>query len=130
MSNTRLDSVLLAKAMFDYRKDAEKLAKYNLVPANHIDTLKSQGIISEDYEAREITPVEIAEAAEARAAEYGKDIKGYLRELEIAVERFKNHNPEDILKSNYKKYESYDIAAEAANSDDPWGTLLSQRSAV
>lgn len=131
VKNTRIDSVLLAKANFDYIKDAEKLIKYDLLPSNHVEVLAKQGRIPADYKGHdEITPLMIAHAAKLRAEEYGKDVKIYVKELEIAVKKFAEHEATDLLKSNYKRYESYDIAAEAANAEDPWSTILGAQSAV
>lgn len=131
MNETRIDSVLLAKANFDYIKDAEKLIKYDLLPSNHVQTMIKQGRVDADYKGHdEITPLMIAEAAEKRAKEYGKDVKSYVKELEIAVKKFVDHEPAEILKQNYKRYESYDIAAEAANAEDPFATILDAQSAV
>jgi len=131
MSTTRIDSVLLAKANFDYINDAEKLIKYDLVPSNHVQTLIDLERVPEGYKGHdEIKPEQIAKAARLRAEEYGKDVKAYAKELEIAVDRFVKNEPEDILKANYKRYESYDLAAEAANSEDPFKTMLKMKTAV
>ncbi len=104
----KIDATLLAKANYEMVKDKEKLEKYNILPTK--ETL--------------VTPEMIAEAAKLRAEEYDKDIKGYVKELEIAVKRFTEHSERDLVESNYKRLESYDLAVEAADSEDPFATIV------
>ena len=107
MGNTKVDPTLLAKAKFDLVKDKDKLRKYGLWPVS------------------EVTPEKLAEAAKIRALEYKKDdAGGYLKELEIAVDRFKNHTERDIVESNYKRYLGFELAVEAAEADDPFSAIL------
>ncbi len=104
--NTKIDAILLGKAKFDLVKDKEKLTKYDLYPT------------------KDVTPQQIAGAAQLRAEEYGKDVAVYVKELEIAVKRFQNHSERDIVESNYKRYEAHDAAVEAAETDDPFSAIL------
>lgn len=104
----KIDATMLAKAKFEMVKDKEKLEKYNILPTKE----------------NPVTPEMIAEAATLRAEEYDKDIKGYVKELEIAVKRFTEHTERDLVESNYKRLESYDLAVEAAEEDDPFAAIV------
>ena len=116
---TRLDSTLLAKAKYDYDKDCDKLSKYGLLTTNH-----NGGTVDE------VTPLMISDAAEARAAEYGKDVKVYVKELEISVKRLTEHSGEEILRSNYQRFEGKDLAEEAVQAENPFAAILSAKSAI
>ena len=125
MSDTkRIDAVLLAKAKYDYDKDREKLAKYNMLPLSH--KMPKNEYIKDECFVEEVTPLMVADAATARAKEYGKDVKVYTKELEISVKRMSEHGPVDMLQGNYKRYESYDLAAEAAQAENPFAAILGQ----
>jgi len=111
MSVKKIDATMLAKAKFDYVKDLEKLNGYDLVPPNHGGD-------------RDITPKDIATAAQLRHEEYGKPLAGYVKELEIAVDKFTKHTARDIIESNYKRYEAFDNAVEASQAEDPFSAIL------
>jgi len=122
----KIDAVLLAKARYEYDKDVEKLRKYSILPDTHNRELFVVGTLAlpEDHVTTEITPMMVVEAAERRAEEYGKPIEGYMKELRIAVDRLEAHGPKALVISAYKKYEAYDLAVEAAQSEDPFETIL------
>jgi len=132
MANTRIDSTLLAKAKYEYDKEVEKLSKYNLLPDNHNPELFVKGTqeLPEGHVLRDITPLMISDAAEARAAEYGKDIKVYTKELEYSLNKLEKFTPKEVIKMNYRRFESYDIAEEAAQAEDPFDAILSAESAL
>ncbi len=111
MDKKKIDATMLAKAKFDYVKDKDKLTKYHLLPKNHGGE-------------KDPAPKDILMAAEERAKEYGKEVDGYIKELEIAVDRFKAHSARDIIESNYKRYEAYDDAVEASQAEDPFSAIL------
>lgn len=105
---SKIDATMLAKAKYEMQKDKEKLEKYKIYPT----------------EEHPVTPLMIAEAAKERALEYGKDVQVYVKELEIAVKRFEDHSPRDIVESNYKRLESYDLAVEAVDAEDPFAAIV------
>ena len=122
----KIDAVLLAKAKYEYEKDVDKLLKYDILPATHNRLLFVLGTLElpEDHDHTIITPEQVVTAAERRAEEYGKDIKVYIKELRITVDALEKHSPKDVITSKYKKFEAYDLAVEAALSEDPFETIL------
>ncbi len=120
IDDNKLDATMLQKAKFDFTKDMDKLQKYGLVPENHVvDATNADQLVPVETD-----PEVVLAAAEIRAEEYGKEVDGYIKELRIAVDRFSKHSPKEMVKSNYQRYESYDLAVAAVDTEDPYKSIF------
>ena len=125
----KIDSELLRKAKYEYDKDKEKLIRYDILPVNHI-TEKDMLAHPELTKHKKITPMLILNAAKVRETEYDKDLKSYIKELEIATAKLEAHSPQEIIKSHYRRFESGDIALLATMEEDPFTAILEIESAI
>ncbi len=121
VDDNKLDATMLQKAKFDFTKDLEKLQRYGIVAENHAVNADN----SHELVPVQTDPEVILAAAKVRASEYDPDkLENYVKELRIAADRFSKHSPRDMVKSNYQRYESFDDAVAAVETEDPYKSIF------